>query len=206
VASNPEDDMSDFREFVDDYYRRFVEVLETFDRAPMSGVLATLERVRDAGGTIWVAGNGGSAAIANHTVCDATKGTHIDGQPPLRTISLNSNVAMLTALANDISYDAVYARQLAYYLKPNDAVLLVSSSGNSPNVVEACRYARERSIPTIAFVGFGGGALRELADHVVWVPVDNYGIAEDTHQSLIHVITRRFSLRAARRSGRRRIG
>jgi D-sedoheptulose 7-phosphate isomerase len=181
--------MSDFREFVDDYYRRFVEVLETFDRAPMSGVLATLERVRDAGGTIWVAGNGGSAAIANHTVCDATKGTHIDGQPPLRTISLNSNVAMLTALANDIGYDDVYARQLAYYLKPNDAVLLVSSSGNSPNIVEACRYARDQGIPTIAFVGFSGGALRELADHVVWVPVDNYGIAEDAHQSLVHVIT-----------------
>jgi D-sedoheptulose 7-phosphate isomerase len=181
--------MSDFREFVDDYYRRFVEVLETFDRAPMAGVLATLERVRDGGGTIWVAGNGGSAAIADHTVCDATKGTHVEGQPPLRTISLNSNVAMLTALSNDIGYEDVYRRQLVYYLKPNDAVLLVSSSGNSPNVVDACRYARDRGIPTIAFVGFGGGALRELADHVVWVPVDNYGIAEDTHQSLIHVIT-----------------
>jgi phosphoheptose isomerase len=189
VASNPEDDMSDFREFVDDYYRRFVEVLETFDRAPMAGVLATLERVRDGGGTIWVAGNGGSAAIADHAVCDATKGTHVEGQPPLRMISLNSNVAMLTALSNDIGYEDVYRRQLDYYLKPNDAVLLVSSSGNSPNVVEACRYARDRGIPTIAFVGFGGGALRELADHVVWVPVDNYGIAEDTHQSLVHVIT-----------------
>jgi len=181
--------MSDFREFVDDYYRRFVEVLETFDRAPMAGVLATLERVRDGGGTIWVAGNGGSAAIADHTVCDATKGTHVEGQPPLRTISLNSNVAMLTAISNDIGYEDVYRRQLAYYLKPNDAVLLVSSSGNSPNVVEACRYARERGTPTIAFVGFGGGALRELADHVVWIPIDNYGVVEDTHQSLIHVIT-----------------
>ena len=181
--------MTDFADFVDDYYRRFTEVLETFDRAPMVGVLKTLERVRDNGGTVWVAGNGGSAAIADHTVCDATKGTHVDGQPALRTISLNSNVAMLTALANDIGYEDVYRRQLAYYLKPNDAVLLVSSSGNSPNVVEACRYALDRGVPTIAFVGFGGGELRELADHVVWIPVDNYGIAEDTHQSLIHVIT-----------------
>ena len=66
--------MSDFREFVDDYYRRFVEILEAFDRAPMAGVLATLEQVRDAGGTIWVAGNGGSAAIADHTVCDRHQG------------------------------------------------------------------------------------------------------------------------------------
>jgi phosphoheptose isomerase len=181
--------MTDFTDFVDDYYRRFTQILETFDRAPMEGVLAALDRVRDSGGTVWVAGNGGSAAIADHTVCDATKGTYVEGQSPLRTISLNSNVAMLTALSNDIGYEDVYRRQLAYYLKPNDAVLLVSSSGNSPNVVEACRYALERGVPTIAFVGFGGGALRELADHVVWVPVDNYGIVEDTHQSLIHVIT-----------------
>lgn len=181
--------MSDFTDFVDDYYRRFADVLATFDRAPMQGVLEVLEGVRDSGGTVWVAGNGGSAAIADHTVCDATKGTHVDGQPPLRTISLNSNVAMLTALSNDIGYEDVYRCQLAYYLKQNDAVLLVSSSGNSPNVVEACRYALDRGAATIAFVGFGGGALRELAEHVVWVPIDNYGIVEDTHQSLIHVIT-----------------
>jgi D-sedoheptulose 7-phosphate isomerase len=96
--------MSDFTDFVDDYYRRFVEVLQTFDRAPMRGVLEVLERVQASGGTIWVAGNGGSAAIADHTVCDATKGTYVDGQPPLRTVSLSSNVAMLTALSNDFCY------------------------------------------------------------------------------------------------------
>lgn len=188
--------MRDFRDFVDDYYRRFVEALETFDRAPMQGVLEVLDRVQAAGGTIWVAGNGGSAAIADHTVCDATKGTHVEGTPPLRTVSLNSNVAMLTALANDFDYSEVYRRQLAYYLEPGDAVLLVSSSGNSPNVVEACRHAAEQGATTIAFVGFSGGRLRELADHVIWVPVDNYGIAEDTHQSLIHVITQYLRARA----------
>lgn len=188
--------MSDFTDFVDDYYRRFVEVLQTFDRAPMRGVLETLERVQASGGTIWVAGNGGSAAIADHTACDATKGTYVDGRPPLRTVSLTSNVAMLTALSNDFCYADAYWRQLVYYLKPNDAVLLVSSSGNSPNVVEACRYAREQGVTTIAFVGFDGGKLRELADHVVWIPVDNYGMAEDTHQSLMHVITQYLCARA----------
>jgi D-sedoheptulose 7-phosphate isomerase len=188
--------MADFRDFVDDYYRRFAEVLAAFDRAPMEGVLEVLQRTRDNGGTVWVAGNGGSAAIADHSVCDATKGTHVEGQPPLRTISLSSNPAMLTAISNDIGYEDVFRRQLSYYLKPNDAVLLVSSSGNSPNVVEACRYAKGRGIPTIAFVGFDGGALRELADHAVWIPVDNYGIVEDTHQSLVHVITQYLFARA----------
>jgi phosphoheptose isomerase len=121
--------MSGFSEFVDDYYRRFVEVLETFDRAPMQGVLEVLERIQATGGTIWVAGNGGSASIADHTACDATRGTYVDGTPPLRTVSLSSNVAMLTALSNDFSYEDCYWRQLAYYAKPGDAVLLVSSSG-----------------------------------------------------------------------------
>jgi len=100
--------MSDFTDFVDDYYRRFVEVLQTFDRAPMRGALEVLERVQASGGTIWVAGNGGSAAIADHTVCDATKGTYVDGQPPLRTVSLSSNAAMLTALSNDFCYTDAY--------------------------------------------------------------------------------------------------
>ena len=108
---------------------------------------------------------------------------------------------MLTALANDMAYDQVFSRQLVYYLRPEDAVLLISSSGNSPNVVEACLYARERGVPTIAFVGFDGGRLRALADHVVWVPVDTYGMAEDTHQSVMHCVTQYLRYRAEKEQG-----
>lgn len=181
--------MSDFRTFVDDYYRRFLAAIEAFDRAPLEGVLEVVDRVHQQGGTVWVAGNGGSAAIANHTICDATKLTHRRGVEPFRTHSLAANVPMLTALGNDLSYDEVFRQQLVYYLEPRDAVLLISSSGNSTNVVEACRYAREQGVPTIAFVGFDGGELRSLADHVVWVPVENYGMSEDLHQSVMHCIT-----------------
>ena len=149
--------------------------------------------VGKAGGTVWVAGNGGSAAISDHTVCDVTKGTHADGMPPFKSVSLASNGPMLTALANDYSYDEVFSRQLEYYLKPEDAVLLVSSSGNSPNVVKACEYANARGVPTIAFTGFSGGKLKEMAKVSVWIPVDNYGMTEDIHQSLIHVITQYIS-------------
>jgi phosphoheptose isomerase len=181
--------MSDFKEFVDDYYRRFIEILTTFDKQPLQGILDLFLQLADNGGTLWVAGNGGSAAISDHTCCDTTKGTHVDGQPPIRSVSLASNGAMLTALANDIGYGEVYRHQLMYLLQPGDAVLLVSSSGNSPNVVNACKYAVDRGVPTIAFVGFKGGELSRMADHVVWIPIENYGIAEDTHQSLIHVMT-----------------
>jgi phosphoheptose isomerase len=179
----------DFDHFVSDYYKRFAEALLAFDKDPLRDVLAVFDRVTEAGGTVWTAGNGGSAAIADHTVCDCSKGTYVEGHTPLRTISLASNVPMLTALGNDISYDAVFSEQLKYYLTEKDALLVVSSSGNSPNVVKACEYANAKGVPTIAFVGFKGGKLKEIATHVVHVEVDNYGIVEDTHQSLIHCLT-----------------
>lgn len=184
MADHPE-----FQSFVTAYYERFARALLDFDKQPLSGVLSVVDQVLARRGTIWVAGNGGSAAIADHTVCDTSKGTHVEGKPPLRSVSLAANGPMITALANDISYEKVFSEQLKYYLQDGDAVLLVSSSGNSPNVVDACRYANERGVPTIAFVGFKGGKLAELAKHVVWIKVDNYGIVEDAHQSLVHVLT-----------------
>jgi D-sedoheptulose 7-phosphate isomerase len=186
----------DFDAFITSYYERFARALLDFDKGPLRDVLAVFDKVIADGGIVWVAGNGGSAAIADHTVCDCSKGTHVDGHPPFRTISLASNVALLTAIGNDISYDAVFSEPLKYYLTDRDAVLLVSSSGNSPNVVEACRYANDRGVPTVAFVGFKGGKLKELARHVVHIEVDNYGIVEDTHQSLIHVLTQYMKGRA----------
>jgi phosphoheptose isomerase len=188
--------MESFVDFVEDYYARFARTLQTFDKKPFAKVLEVFDTVRERGGTIWCAGNGGSAAISDHTVCDVSKGTHVEGTLPIRSISLSANGAMLTALANDISYDQVFRQQLKYYLKPEDAVLLVSSSGNSPNVVQACEYANEVGVPTIAFVGFKGGMLAEMAKHVIWVPIENYGIVEDTHQSLIHVLTQYLKARA----------
>ena len=182
-------DASEFHAFVGDYYRRMAEMVEAFDKQPLAGVAEVFLKVREAGGTIWVAGNGGSASIADHTVCDTSKGTFCEGHAAFKSVSLSANNALLTALGNDIGYEEVFRQQLVYYLEPRDAVLLVSSSGNSPNVVNACHYAKERGVPTIAFVGFKGGTLSEIADHCVWIPIENYGIAEDIHQSLMHVLT-----------------
>jgi phosphoheptose isomerase len=186
----------EFDAFITSYYERFAKALLDFDKGPLRDVLAVFDKVIADGGIVWVAGNGGSAAIADHTVCDCSKGTHVPGHPPFRTISLASNVPLLTAIGNDISYDAVFSEPLKYYMTEKDAVLLVSSSGNSPNVVKACEYASSRGVPTIAFVGFKGGKLAELARHVVHIPVENYGIVEDTHQSLIHALTQYMKARA----------
>src|SRR5210317_643789 len=106
-----------FESFIDNYYLRFAEVISEFDKSRMPRVLEILSQVSQAGGTVWVAGNGGSAAISDHTVCDVTKGTHAHGMPPFRSVSLASNGPMLTALANDICYDEVFSKQLEFYLQ-----------------------------------------------------------------------------------------
>ena len=185
-----------FEVFITDYYTRFAEAMLAFDKGPLADVLAVFDQVAEAGGTLWLAGNGGSAAIADHSVCDISKGAYVEGKPPLRAVSLTADGPLLTALGNDLSYDDVFAEPLKYYLRPEDAVLLVSSSGNSENVVRAAIAANEAGVPTIAFVGFSGGRLKDAARHVIHVPSDNYGFVEDAHQSLIHAITQYMKARA----------
>jgi len=184
-----------FEAFVEDYYERFILGLRAFDKKALGPVLEVVDAVLAGEGTLWVAGNGGSAAISDHTVCDMTKGAQPDGAPAIHCHSLTSNIPMLTAIGNDIGYDEVFSKQLGYYVKPGDALLLVSSSGNSPNVLRACELANDLGIPTIAFVGFKGGKLKDLARHTVWIPVENYGIVEDAHQSLIHCLSQYIKLR-----------
>jgi phosphoheptose isomerase len=193
--------MTDFNEFATDYYQRFAEAVLSFDKAPLEEVLAVFDRVIAAGGTLWIAGNGGSASMADHIVCDTAKGTYVEGQPPFRTISLMANDAILTALGNDVSYEDGISEQLKYYLKPGDAFLVVSSSGNSPNVVKAVEYANAQGAETVAFVGFKGGKLNEVAKTSVHIAVDNYGIVEDLHMSLIHVLTQYMKARSLKRAG-----
>ena len=181
--------MQELTDFATDYYKRFAEAVLEFDKGILTEILAVFDAVAERGGIIWIAGNGGSAGIADHSVCDVSKGTFVPGAKPFRMVSLSANGPLLTALGNDISYDDIYSEPLKYYLTDKDALLVVSSSGNSANVVKAVEYAKAQGVPTIAFVGFKGGKLKEIADTVAHIEVDNYGIVEDTHQSLIHVLT-----------------
>ncbi|MAG33880.1 MAG: phosphoheptose isomerase [Deltaproteobacteria bacterium] len=181
--------MTDFERFTAKYYDDLIDTIRRLDRRALRPVLDVLMTVAERGSTLWIAGNGGSAALADHTACEISKGTHANSEPPIHAVSLTANGPMMTALANDVAYDQVFSRQLEFYLDEGDALLFVSTSGNSPNVLEACRYARKCKAPTIAFVGYQGGELAHLADHVVHAEVDNCGIAEDVLQSVMHVLT-----------------
>lgn len=138
-------------------------------------------------GRIFVAGNGGSCAIANHLSCDFMKGCH-----PHRILdveSLSANTSLLTALANDTGYENTLAAQLDVKLQnTSDLLILISSSGNSPNIVKAAELAQQRGCPVIGFTGFDGGKLRQLASIRIHVNSDNYGVIEDTHQACMHAI------------------
>lgn len=136
--------------------------------------------------TVYVFGNGGSAALASHCACDLGKGTTLVGNRRFRVLALTDNVPLMTAWANDAHYDDIFAEQLAPFIAKGDIALAISGSGNSPNVLKALQVAREAGAFTIGLTGFQGGKMKALCDLCVVVPSDNMQVIEDLHVSVNH--------------------
>jgi len=130
-----------------------------------------------------VMGNGGSAATASHIATDWSKTAERIGKPLIRCMSLNDNTAFMTAIGNDLGYAELFSRQLQNLLNRGDLVVIISGSGNSPNVIKAAEYARKTGAKTIAMTGFTGGKLRQMADICLHVDSDQYGVIEDMHMA-----------------------
>ncbi|WP_262690343.1 SIS domain-containing protein [Kordiimonas aestuarii] len=143
--------------------------------------------IRD-GGVIFVCGNGGSASISNHFCCDALKTLRSDTSLAPRIMSLASTSPVITAIGNDIGFEEIFAYQLDSMLRPADILVTVSSSGDSENIVRAVKVAKSKKNQVISLTGFGGGRSRNLADVNLHIDCDNYGIIEDIHQSLMHIL------------------
>jgi len=139
--------------------------------------------------TIYICGNGGSHSTASHWVCDFSKGTVAPGAKRMRMIGLGDNIPLLTAYANDVHYDQVFAEPVRTYARSGDVVVLLTASGNSPNVLEAARAAKEVGAVTVGLIGFGGGKLASLVDLPVVVSCKEYGPVEDLHLILDHIIS-----------------
>jgi D-sedoheptulose 7-phosphate isomerase len=144
---------------------------------------------------VFIFGNGGSAATASHMACDLGKNTIGPNRPRFRVMSLNDNMPLLSALANDVGYDRVFSEQLVNLVRPGDVLIAISGSGRSPNIIEAMRYGRERAATIIALLGFDGGEAIGLADEYVLVPSSEYGPIEDMHMILDHILTGYFAER-----------
>ena len=140
------------------------------------------------GRLVFSCGNGGSASVSNHLQCDHLKGVRngTDLQP--RVVSLSSNVELLTAIANDVGYHDSFSYQLGAQSRPGDVLIAISSSGSSPNILHALRWACDNGVRTIALTGFGGGDARSIAEIAIHVDSANYGIVEDLHQSIMHAL------------------
>jgi len=140
-----------------------------------------------AGGTLFFAGNGGSAADAQHIATEYVVRFRAS-RPPLRAVALTTDTSLLTACANDMGFDAVFARQVEAHGRPGDILVLHSTSGDSPNVVRAAQSARARGVAVIAFLGRGGGRLKDLADLALVVPSDHTARIQELHLALEHAI------------------
>jgi len=174
--------------YLDAYAEEVTRAAKSIDPAALDRAAAILLEAYTRGIGVFVCGNGGSAAIANHLQCDHTKGVRAATDLVPRVVSLSANVELLTAIANDMGYEDIFAYQLQSQSKPGDILIAVSSSGRSPNIVRALMWARDHNLRTIALTGFGGGDAKEIAEITVHVDAMNYGIVEDLHQAVMHAL------------------
>jgi D-sedoheptulose 7-phosphate isomerase len=177
-------------DFVPDISRYFDRLKETIDRISREEVNRFLGLLLDAleqGRTVFIMGNGGSAATASHFAADFNKGLSYRKARRFRFICLSDNVPTLTAYANDVSYDEVFVEQLRNFLAPGDLVIAISGSGNSRNVLKAVEYANGEGAVTVGLTGYDGGELKRIARHGVHVPIADMQVTEDLHMVLDHL-------------------
>lgn len=170
------------------YYDESARAAASVDPMSLDRAAALLLAAYTGGATVFSCGNGGSAAIANHLQCDHVKGVQTSTDLRPHVFSLSSNVELLTAIANDIGYDDIFAYQLRAQSKPGDVLIAISSSGRSPNIVRALKWARDHGLRTIALTGFDGGGARNVAEVAIHFDSANYGVIEDLHQSAMHAM------------------
>ena len=147
-------------------------------------IAKVLEKAERGGKQVFVMGNGGSAATASHIATDWAKTAERPRKPLMRCVSLTDNIPFMTAIGNDLGYEDIFVRQLENYLRRGDVVVLISGSGNSPNVLKAAKFAKKKGAVTVAMTGFSGGQLSKMADIVFHVDCEQYGVIEDLHMGV----------------------
>jgi phosphoheptose isomerase len=175
--------------FAQSYFETLYQASRKIDLAVLDKIADTIGETMAKDGFIYICGNGGSAGIANHSLCDFLKCVRTDTVLRPRVMSLSAHTELNSALANDISYDEAFAYQLEAMARPGDLLWTISASGDSSNVVRAIEMANELGLATVSFTGFDGGRSRRTADINAHVDAQNYGMVEDIHMSFIHIIT-----------------
>ena len=183
--SRPYDDAG---AYADDYLALVAQGAAAVDRAAIAAAGRLLAERIGARRRIFSCGNGGSAAIANHLVCDCLKGVRNGSSIKPKVHSLISTMELTTAIVNDLGSEQMFSYPLESLAEAGDVLIAISSSGASANIVRVLETAKAMGVATIALTGFAGGAAAQTADVAIHVPVHNYGVVEDVHQSIMHVL------------------
>jgi D-sedoheptulose 7-phosphate isomerase len=179
------------------YLDRLLKTLGGMPIPELARLSEMLYRAYTDGKQVFILGNGGSASTASHMAADLGKNTIGPNMRRFRIMSLNDNIPLLTALSNDLGYENVFAEQLQNLVHPGDVLIVISGSGKSPNVLRAMEYARSQSAEVAALLGFDGGPAQELADITVLIDSNDYGVVEDAHLIINHILVEHFRQRLA---------
>ena len=177
------------KEFYLNYIEEKNKLLSNINFAILDKIIHELKNCFKNKSIIYSCGNGGSSSLADHFTCDFIKQSNNKTNLGVKAISLTSNFALISAIANDISFDEIFSFQIKKLCKKNDLLFLFSVSGNSRNLINAVKQAKKKKIKTISFTGYDGGWLLKNTDYNINFPISNYGIVEDCHISLMHYLS-----------------
>ena len=181
--------ISKSKDFYLEYINQKNDLLQKIDFKELDKIINLLKKSFKNNNILYTCGNGGSSSLADHFTCDFIKQTNNQTNLKVKSISLASNFSLISAIANDISYEEIFSFQIEKLCKKNDVLFLFSVSGNSPNLVEAIKAAKKIGVKTVSFTGFNGGKLAKMSDFNLNFPIANFGIAEDCHISIMHYLS-----------------
>ncbi len=184
--------MENFKKAIKEYYEREIRVIQNLNLDEINEAMNAIYETYKNGGTIYVCGNGGSAATASHMQNDFNKGISEYVDKKFNFYCLNDNYPTVMAIANDISYDEIFRFQLINKINKNDLFIGISGSGNSKNVLNAAEYAKEQGVKVLGITGYKGGKLKELADYKMHVAEEDMQIDEDLHMTFDHMMMKIF--------------
>lgn len=176
--------------FIKGYIEKLKKLLDSIDIDSIKKIIDILEKTEKTSGVVYIIGNGGSASTASHMANDLNIGLKRRGIRKFNIVSLVDNVSVGTAISNDIGFENLFSMQLEDIISKNDTLIAISCSGDSPNIINAVKYAKEKNATVIGCTGFSGGELKKLSDISFHVdtPKGEYGLVEDLHMILDHII------------------
>jgi len=180
--------MTDYTLSIRQYLDRLRKLLFELDEKEIDAIASVLKDAYEARRTIFVLGNGGSAATASHLAGDLNKGACLGAEKKFRVLSLTDCQPWILALANDLDYESIFVEQLKNFATPGDVVLGFSGSGNSENVLRGIQYAKELGCTTVGAVGYDGGRLKPMVDYCFHARIDDMQLVEDAHMVFVHVL------------------